>query len=64
MEDDIIKSTESVIKRQVIDESEYEWFFKTFNSEKRSEIFEIIYNFLFIKSGTLEMRNSPKKLEV
>ncbi len=62
MEDDIIKSTESVIKRQV-NESEYEWFFKTFNKEERNEIFEIIYNFLFIKSGTLEMPNSPEKLE-
>ena len=58
-----MKSTESVIKRQVINVPEYEWFFMTFKSKERNEIFEIIYNCLFIKIGSLKMPNSPEKLE-
>ena len=62
MQDDVIKSTESVIKRRIINESEYEWFFNAFDQEKRNEIFRIIYHFLFIKNGTSEIGNSPEKL--
>ena len=63
MEDNIIKSTESDIKRRIINEFKYEWFFKAFDQEKRNEIFGIIYHFLFIKNEKSEIQNSPEKLE-
>ena len=42
---------------------EYKWFYDTFPSNQREQIFEIIYSSLFKKGETFKRDESPKRIE-
>ena len=41
----------------------YKWFFDSFNQEKRKEIFETIFNYLFKKTNSEVIKDSPKQIK-
>jgi len=42
---------------------EYKWFFDSFNKEKRKEIFETIFNYLFKETNSEDIKESPKQIK-